>query len=55
MEQPTPQSGGDRGEESEETQLITWDQADELDLKLPKTEIERPANYDDFEPIDELR
>ncbi|MEX1123906.1 MAG: type IV secretion system DNA-binding domain-containing protein [Patescibacteria group bacterium] len=50
----TPQSGGDRGEKTDETQLISWEQADQLGLKLPNKDVARPTNYDDFEPIDEL-
>ena len=49
-----PQSGGDRGEPKDQTNLITWEQADELGLKLESKDIKRPTNLDEFEPIDEL-
>jgi len=49
-----PRSGGDRGEVKDETNLITWEQADELGLKLDSKDVKRPTNIDEFEPIDEL-
>ncbi len=49
------QSGGDRGEGDETTHLITWDQADELGLKLEKPAVERGSDSDEFQPIDELK
>lgn len=48
------QGRGDRGEGEEESQLITWDQADELGLKLTNRAVKRPIDLDEFEPIDEI-
>ena len=55
MHMKQPQGGGDRGEGGENTHLITWDQADELGLKLEKPVVERGSETDEFEPIDELK
>lgn len=49
-----PQSGGAGERIGEDTHLITWDQADELGLKLENNTVKRPAINEDFEPIDEL-
>ncbi len=55
MEDAPTQSGGDGGESDETTHLITWDQADELGLKVENPVVERSAETDEFQPIDELK
>jgi len=46
--------GGDSGEIDQDTQLITWDQADQLGLKLDNYGKSKRDEIDEFEPIDEI-
>jgi hypothetical protein len=53
--QTPSQSGGVVTENNGEEQLISWDKADELGLKLPDKASQITNNFDsDFKPIDEI-